>query len=87
MTIQYLHYALVIAEAGSFSRASEQLYISQPSLSNAIAELERELGIAMGLSRVCQSLLQSLVGICYQKPASDGAIWTIRSALAMAGSP
>ena len=45
MTIQQLHYAVTIAEAGTYSRAAELLYIAQPSLTNAIKELEKELGI------------------------------------------
>ena len=45
MNIQQLYYAVAIAEAGTFSRAAERLYIAQPSLTNAIKELEREVGI------------------------------------------
>ena len=45
MTIQQLNYAVVISETGSFSRAAETLYISQPSLTEAIRELEKEIGI------------------------------------------
>ncbi|MBO5554737.1 MAG: LysR family transcriptional regulator, partial [Solobacterium sp.] len=36
MTIQQLNYAVVISETGSFTRAAEILYISQPSLTEAI---------------------------------------------------
>ena len=45
MTIQQIHYAVTIAEAGTFNRAAELLYVAQPSLTNAIKELEKELGI------------------------------------------
>ena len=45
MTIQQLHYAIVISETGSLSKAAEILYISQPSLSGSMRELEKELGI------------------------------------------
>ena len=45
MTIQQLNYAVVISETGSFTRAAEILYISQPSLTEAIRELEKEIGI------------------------------------------
>lgn len=45
MTIQQLKYVITISEAGSFNKASEVLYIAQPSLTNSIQELERELGI------------------------------------------
>ena len=45
MTLQQLHYAITIAEAGSLSKAAEVLYIAQPSLTSSMQELERELGI------------------------------------------
>ena len=47
MTIQQLRYAITISEIGSLNRASEILYISQPSLSSAIRELEKDLGITI----------------------------------------
>jgi DNA-binding transcriptional LysR family regulator len=45
MTLQQLRYAIGVARASSFSEAATQLYISQPSLSTAIRDLEREIGI------------------------------------------
>ena len=47
MTLQQLRYVIVISETGALSRAAEVLYISQPSLSGAVQELERELGFAL----------------------------------------
>lgn len=47
MTIQQIRYAVTISEAGSFNRASEILYVAQPSLTSAIRELEKELGVAI----------------------------------------
>ena len=47
MTIQQLRYAVVISEAGSLNKASDMLYISQPSLTSAMRELEKELGITI----------------------------------------
>lgn len=47
MTLTQLHYLLVIAETHSFNKAAEQLYMSQPSLTSAMKELERELGITL----------------------------------------
>lgn len=40
-----MHYAIVISETGSLNKASEVLYVAQPSLTGAIKELEKELGI------------------------------------------
>ena len=48
MTINQLSYLITIAETGSLNKAAELLYISQPSLSGAVQELEKELGIKCG---------------------------------------
>lgn len=45
MTIQQLRYAITIAELGSITEAAKALYITQPSLSTAIKELEKEVGV------------------------------------------
>ncbi|MBN1617680.1 MAG: LysR family transcriptional regulator [Spirochaetales bacterium] len=45
MTLQQLKYAIGLAQYTSFNEAASRLFISQPSLSAAIAELEGELGI------------------------------------------
>ncbi len=49
MTLQQLKYAIAIAEQKSISEAAKAMFISQPTLSNAIKELERELGITIFL--------------------------------------
>lgn len=45
MTLQQLHYIIEISETGSMNKAAEQLYIAQPSLTSAVKELEKEIGI------------------------------------------
>ncbi len=47
MTIQQLHYVITISEMGSLNKASEVLYVTQPSLTSAVQELEKELGIVI----------------------------------------
>lgn len=47
MTLTQLKYIVETAKAGSISRAAEKLYISQPSLTAAIRELEHEFGITI----------------------------------------
>ena len=47
MTLTQLNYLITIAETKSLNKAAEQLYVSQPSLTNAIKELEKELGITL----------------------------------------
>lgn len=45
MTLQQLKYALSIADCGSMNEAAKQLFISQPSLSETMKELETEIGL------------------------------------------
>ena len=47
MTLQQLNYIITISETGSINKAAEKLYVSQPSLTSAIKELEKELGIVL----------------------------------------
>jgi len=47
MTIQQLRYAVTISEQGSLNKAAEVLYVAQPSLTGALRELERELGVTL----------------------------------------
>lgn len=47
MDLKQLQYFLAVAKHLNFSKAAESLYISQPTLSYQIAELERELGVAL----------------------------------------
>lgn len=55
MRIQQLQYLETIVRTGSINEAAKQLYLTQPSLSNAIKELESEMGI--------QILLRSKLGV------------------------
>ena len=45
MTLAQLKYIIVVAECGTISKAAEKLYISQPSLTTSIKDLESEFGI------------------------------------------
>lgn len=45
MTITQLRYAIAVSNSSSMNKASRQLFISQPSLSASIKELEEEIGI------------------------------------------
>ena len=44
MDTRYLEYILVLAETGNMTRASEKLFISQPTLSQFLAKQEQEIG-------------------------------------------
>jgi DNA-binding transcriptional LysR family regulator len=45
MTLQQLRYLVAIARAGSFSAAARQLFVTQPTLSQQITALEKDLGV------------------------------------------
>ena len=47
MTIQQLNYVITISEKGSLNKAAEVLFVTQPSLTSAVRELEKELGITL----------------------------------------
>lgn len=47
MTLQQLKYVIEVARSRSISKAAQNLFISQPSLSNALKELEKEMGISI----------------------------------------
>ena len=47
MRIEHLHYFLTIASQKSITKAAQELYISQPALSEALRNLEKELGFPL----------------------------------------
>ena len=55
VTLQQLRYVTAVAGTGTISHAVQQFYISQPSRTNAIRELEQEVGLA--LSKTASSVV------------------------------
>ena len=47
MDLKKLRYLEAIYRLKSYTKAAEELFISQPSLSNAIHALEKELGVSL----------------------------------------
>ena len=47
MTLQQLKYVITVAETGTITEAANRLFISQPSLTNAVRELEKEMNIVI----------------------------------------
>ena len=47
MTLQQLRYATMVAQTGTITEAAKKLYITQPSLTNAIHDLEKEMNIVI----------------------------------------
>lgn len=52
MTLQQLRYITMVAEKGTISEAAKELFISQPSLTNAIRELEQEMQVTIFHGRI-----------------------------------
>ncbi len=61
MTLQQLRYAVTVSECGTISAAAEKLFISQPSLTTAIRELEAEMGVTI-FSRTNRGVIVSREG-------------------------
>ena len=47
MNLFYLRYFVTLAHVKHYTKAAEQLCITQPSLSHAIAQMEKELGVPL----------------------------------------
>ncbi|RLV51149.1 LysR family transcriptional regulator [Nocardioides mangrovicus] len=47
MRFEQLEYVAAVARYGSLRRAAEQLHVSQPAVSEALAKLEQELGVTL----------------------------------------
>jgi DNA-binding transcriptional LysR family regulator len=64
MNDRHLKYIIAIAETGSITTASKKLYISQPSLSNLLSSVEKELGAPL-FERSPLGLVPTYAGECY----------------------
>lgn len=69
MDLAQLEYVLAVAKYRNFSRAAESCYISQSSLSQHIAALEKELGIRL-FSRTTRTIQITEAGEVFVKMAS-----------------
>ncbi|MCI6100528.1 MAG: LysR family transcriptional regulator [Selenomonas sp.] len=47
MTLQQLRYLIKIVQTGSINLAAQELFLAQPSLSKAMSELEKEMGLSI----------------------------------------
>lgn len=64
MRIKQLDYIVKIAELGSVNEAAKHLFITQPSLSNAVKELEQEMGIQI-FQRTQKGMILTSDGIAF----------------------
>lgn len=69
MKLQQLRVLLAVAQNGSIHEAARSLHITQPALSKAIAELERELGVTLML-RTTRGVTLTAYGTALVKRAS-----------------
>ena len=47
MTLQQIEYVLAVARTGSFSKAADECFVTQPTLSVQVQKLEKELGVLL----------------------------------------
>ncbi|MFS0557968.1 LysR family transcriptional regulator [Brevibacillus sp. 179-C9.3 HS] len=67
MDIKHLHYFVTVSDQLSYSKAAQKLHISQPSLSNAIKNLEQEVGSPLLERNTRKMELTDAGKILYQK--------------------
>ncbi|WP_371790645.1 transcriptional regulator CynR [Streptomyces sp. NBC_01471] len=65
LELRHLRYLLAVAEHGSFTRAAEELRISQPTLSQQIKQLERGVGVQL-LDRTGRAVRLTDAGEAYE---------------------
>lgn len=61
MNLKQLYYFKRLAETEHYTEAASSLFITQPSLSHAISELEKELGVALFARKGVMSKLRRMV--------------------------
>ncbi|QFU91188.1 LysR family transcriptional regulator [Amycolatopsis sp. YIM 10] len=68
MSLRQYEYALAVAEEGSVTAAAEVLHVAQPSVSQQIRGLERELGVRL-FDRTPTGLVPTAVGRAFLREA------------------
>ncbi|GAA0280432.1 LysR family transcriptional regulator [Actinomadura nitritigenes] len=82
MSLRQYEYALAVAEEGSVTAAAELLHVAQPSVSQQIRGLERELGVQL-FARTPTGLVPTVVGRAFLREA-EVAVTAARRARATA---
>ncbi|WP_411121376.1 LysR family transcriptional regulator [Streptomyces sp. x-19] len=82
MSLRQFEYALAVAEEGSVTAAAERLRVAQPSVSQQIRGLERELGVEL-FARTPTGLVPTAVGRAFLRDA-EAAVRAARRARATA---
>ena len=82
MSLRQFEYALAVAEEGSVTAAAERLHVAQPSMSQQIRNLERELGVQL-FARTPSGLVPTVAGRAFLREA-EVAVSAARRARATA---
>ncbi|MCO5970361.1 LysR family transcriptional regulator [Actinoallomurus soli] len=82
MSLRQFEYALAVAQEGSVTAAAELLHVAQPSMSQQIRNLERELGVQL-FARTPTGLVPTVVGRAFLREA-EAAVSAARRARATA---
>ncbi len=61
-TLRQLEYFVATADCGTIAKAADKLYVSQPSVSNAIAKLEDQFGVQLFVRHHAQGVSLTPVG-------------------------
>src|SRR4051794_22559991 len=83
MELQQLRYAVTVVDQGTFTAAAAACFVAQPSLSQAVRQLERELGVEL-FSRVGRRVALTPAGEAFVPAAREAlrAVETIGAQVA-----
>ncbi len=83
MDLRQLRYAVAVVDAGTFTAAAAASFVAQPSLSQSIAALERELGVTL-FERLGRRVALTAAGEAFVPAAREAlrAVDTIRADVA-----
>ena len=76
MELRVLNYFLAVAREENFTRAAEQLHVTQPTLSRQIADLEAELGVKL-FTRSSHNIVLTEDGMLYGAVRRRFSHWRI----------
>ncbi len=88
MELRQLEYVLAVIDHGGFTKAADAVHVAQPTLSQGIRTLERELGVDL-FERVGRGVRLSSAGRAFEPPArralleADGARMAATEVLAL----
>src|SRR5688572_2475476 len=77
MDLRQLRYALAVVDEGTFTAAATACFVAQPSLSHAVAALERELGVTL-FDRLGRRVALTAAGAAFV-PAAREALRAVES--------